>query len=278
MFAELKVASVLALLCEVSMAPRAWPTVYCSDASTPGYAPHESDGTEAEVKREAHWRERWRFAVVPELDPTRPPGGEAPSLEAGFRPFGEYDELDALLCDDFEPVPRRAKETLSVSERVGLVPPLPDDLVKEARWRPVLKGGWARPAAIHEKEGRVALLGLRRAMGQKAAHGNVVLSLVDNLSCLLAFDNGRATNKEPNALCHRSAAYQVGTEAVWRLRYIESEQNPTDRGSRLADTGHQAGRGARRSTAAARSGPSGPWHCACLPPGPGPRLGATWHT
>ena len=213
--------------------------MYCSDASTLGYALRESFGTEAEVKREARWRERWRFAVVPELDPTWPPGGEAPSFEAGFRPIGggEYDEFDALLSDDFEPVPRRAKENFNVSERVGLVPPLPDGLVEEARWRPVLQGGWARLAAIHGKEGRIALLGLRRAMRQKAAHGTVVLSFVDNLSCLIAFDKGRATNKELNALCRRSAAYQVGAEAVWRLRYIGSERNPTDRDSGLVDAG-----------------------------------------
>ena len=126
---------------------------------------------------------------------------------------------------------------MNISERVGLVLPLPDDLVENSRWRPVLQGGWARPAAIHEKEGRVAFLGLRRALRQQAAHGAMVLSLVDNLSCLLAFDRGRATNKELNALCCRSAAYQVGTEAMWRLRYIESERNPIDHDSRLADAG-----------------------------------------
>ena len=148
--AELRVASVLVLLCEVTMAPRAWPTVYCSDASALGYALHESASTEDEVKREAHWRERWRFAVVPDLDPTRPPGAHAPALEAGFRPMGG-DELDCLLGDNFVPSGRGAREAPTVSERVGLVPPLPDDLVEESRWRPVLQGGWARPAAIHEK-------------------------------------------------------------------------------------------------------------------------------
>ena len=50
----------------------------------------------------------------------------------------------------------------------------------------VVRGAWKRDSAIHDKEGRVALLGLRRASRSAGLHGHHLLSFSDNMACTLS--------------------------------------------------------------------------------------------
>ena len=62
------------------------------------------------------------------------------------------------------------------------------------------------------KEGRVALMGLRRAVAGTAGHGDRFLSLTDNMSSLLAFDRGRSCGYDLLCLCRRAAALFFGAD------------------------------------------------------------------
>ena len=50
-----------------------------------------------------------------------------------------------------------------------------------------------------------------------------------------AFDKGRSKDFRLLALCRRAAALQLGCRIRWRLRYVETGRNPSDKGSRLWD-------------------------------------------
>eukprot|EP00972_Heterocapsa_arctica_P049119 7231217-Heterocapsa_arctica.AAC.1 len=68
-------------------------------------------------------------------------------------------------------------------------------------------------------------------------HGSRVLSLCDNMSCLMALVKGRGGNPALQCLCRRAASLQIGAELRWAIRYIESERNGTDFDSRAGDRG-----------------------------------------
>ncbi len=70
----------------------------------------------------------------------------------------------------------------------------------------VVCGSSVRKEAIHSKEFRVALIGLRRAAGLRACCGTRLVSIGDNMSEILATEKGRARNHELNAFCRQTAA------------------------------------------------------------------------
>ena len=45
----------------------------------------------------------------------------------------------------------------------SLVEPLPDAVLREERWKLVVRGAWLYDGTIHDKEGRVALMSVRHA-------------------------------------------------------------------------------------------------------------------
>ena len=112
---------------------------------------------------------------------------------------------------------------------------VPRELLPIGRWARVLAGAWRLPEAIHMKECRAALLGLRRAVRSRTCWGSLVCSLGDNLSEVLACERGRARNHELNAICRVSSSFQIATGIKWIRRHVRSEDNATDWDSRLAD-------------------------------------------
>ena len=69
------------------------------------------------------------------------------------------------------------------------------------------------------KEGRAALMGLRRAVAGTAGHGHRFLSFTDNMNSLLAFDRSRSCSYDLLCLCRV-------------LRHLETWRNPSDERSR----------------------------------------------
>eukprot|EP00969_Alexandrium_andersonii_P140617 6219669-Alexandrium_andersonii.AAC.1 len=57
-------------------------------------------------------------------------------------------------------------------------------------------GAWRHPGRIRALEARVVVGGLQPAGRRPSRHGRVFLSVGDNLSCILSFEKGRATNYE----------------------------------------------------------------------------------
>ncbi|CAK0811644.1 unnamed protein product [Prorocentrum cordatum] len=251
---ELVTCRGLLALVRSRLRPHHYPVAFCSDASTRGYAIHSGQIDPHLLYDVCRWRERWRFAVAEEGEGPGIDGAQT-GLDADFRELGaDLDIEDGdwdRRGDRAVPVRRAPRvsslvpaEALRAAElglphpRVtGIVPALPDTLVAPTRWRRLLVGAWQRREAIHMKEARIALVGLYHAVRDPASHGGVVLSLGDNLSEVLATERGRAHDPALNSVCRRAAAVELGAEARWVRRYVETDRNPTDSDSRLAEQG-----------------------------------------
>ena len=135
------------------------------------------------------------------------------------------------------------------------VPAVPEVFEDRSAWTRLVVGAWRAPDFIHNLECSTSLIGLydgcqavdrRRELdaGEFGDHGagvtlwdTVVLSVGDNMADLLSTDNGRATNRNLNCLCRRSAGAQGQHRVRWRRRFVGSQRNASDGDSRLADDG-----------------------------------------
>ena len=133
---------------------------------------------------------------------------------------------------------KKAKKVLK--EKTGQVPALQtlqklwDD---PARWKSVARGHWQFPdEPIHILEGRTALMAIWHAAKSGRARRCKLLTLCDNTICCLDFDRGRARQSYGMlVLTRRAAAYEIGLDIKWIVRYIETSRNPADEGSRMVD-------------------------------------------
>ena len=112
------------------------------------------------------------------------------------------------------------------------MPRLPPEIVDERRWRTVIQGEWSYDEHIMVQEGRATLLCLRREARNVGSHGTLIGVLSDNLSSTLAFDKGRSSNFALLSLCRRAAALTIGCRFRFRIRYVETDRNAADKGSR----------------------------------------------
>ena len=249
---ELRMAVGLIFQIKVDLSAPYADHIYCGDSSTYGYCFQSTPSTAEEQRHLFRYHERWRFVQLEEgvgqglgshhawsADFALPdiayarwlcarnaipfPGGE--ELEKGSKDFSGGDHLRRFHHVDL----------------VGLVPRLPDSLVDHTRWRTIIQRKWKHNESIHMKEGRVALMTLRREAKKASSHGKRLLTLCDNLSATCAFDKGRAKDLALLVLCRKAAAIQIGTAIRWHLRYVESARNPSDRDSRVfpGDHGHR---------------------------------------
>ena len=115
------------------------------------------------------------------------------------------------------------------------IPALEDCWVARRRYKLVAADRWRwQEEHINLKEARVALMGLRRHCRSVKFLGTKLLSISDSQVSVGAFEKGRSS-AGLQALCRRAAAYRLGGQIAWRLRYIETDRNPSDQDSRQWD-------------------------------------------
>ena len=146
---------------------------YMSDSSGEGYALIEARVEASEIWTAGHSQERWRFRQQHEARDG--PWEVAAASESPSCPMlgGQYTEWMKFMTDshDFEKplVPFMKKSHYDwnkgalFEDDAGFLPPVPEDLFEEGRWSRVVCGAWRRPEAIHNKECRASILGLRRS-------------------------------------------------------------------------------------------------------------------
>ncbi|CAK0861426.1 unnamed protein product [Prorocentrum cordatum] len=268
---EVRVFRGLIFQAVVDLAAPVSDIVLCSDSSEAGYALHRRRCDPEAVRRLARLRERWRFTP----DEKRPEALEDDTYTPGWLPgaggvLGEGDPSCGIAT--WAPPPRRADERPhgTVRARVAQAPrratfeDIPDELVAPDAWSLVVEGAWRTRAPIHILEARIALAGLRHASRSLECHGRRVLSLGDNMAEVLSTEKGRAVDVGLGSVCRRSAAIQVATGIRWRRRYLDTERNISDGGSRKALQGlyrpgqRRVGPGAGAAGAVGRPGAAPP--------------------
>eukprot|EP00438_Fugacium_kawagutii_P005728 Skav230032 [mRNA] locus=scaffold261:318609:321503:- [translate_table: standard] len=240
---ELRTVVGLIFQIEVDLALPYADKVYCGDSSSYGFCFQYTPATAEEQREHFRFHERWRFVEVEKgiglglgSHHSWAPDVEVPDI-AYVRWLRERMALPALGSGELErgtPDLSRGNHLRKFEsvELVGMVPRLPDSLVAAERWRTVIQRKWRFNEPIHMKEGRVALMSLRRETRSLAGHQHRLLTLCDNLSAVCALDRGRAKDLALLSLCRRSSALQLASGIRWHLRYIETSRNPSDEGSR----------------------------------------------
>ena len=239
---ELRMVVGLLFLVEVQLAASYLDVVYCGDSSTNGFAFHWTRSTAEEQRPLFRFRERWRFVEV-EADFGHTCGGhsswnaslEVPNISytrwlaqrVGL-PLPGSGELEKG-CSCFDNKQQRAFEIFD------LVPRLPEYLLQPDRWNLIAQKRWKFGETIHMKEARVALMSLRRESRRVGSHNKRLLTFCDNLAAVCAFDKGKTRDVGLLSLCRRAAAIVFSAGIQWRLTYVESARNPSDKGSRLLD-------------------------------------------
>ena len=249
---ELATIKGLVMLCGVHMRAPWSSTAFCSDACLTGFAIAQARLHPQEVAAAGRFRERWRFKLEEPARPEHvgygPPDGSlaifsAAAGEARLGPLGPSQPHSQRVN------PRPLRKLVDKKDSKFL--PLPDDVLQASRWHLIIRGGFLFQEAIHMLEARIVFLGLKRATRSSHCHGHRILSISDNLSELLAFERGRATNWALRQLTRVAAARQIGCEIDHHHRYVESARNTTDYDSRATERGEVRAGEIQRGAAAA---------------------------
>jgi len=254
---ELKIVLGLLFTVERNLSSRINSTVHVGDSSDRGFGLMATQAETTHVKRELRHQEKWRFLVSREphfpssgngnpdsrlLDGTSDSfRGSAPDAGVGTRTrYGV--ELQQKLQDMEEPTifpGRRRGDKDQVQQppttilQVHSIPEVSQRWSEATRWDLIASGPWERlDEHINVKEARVALMSLRRLSRSVSNMNSTCLTLCDNLVSVMMFEKGRSGVGALNTLCKRSAAYQIGSNIIWRLRHIRSENNVADGPSR----------------------------------------------
>ena len=112
---------------------------------------------------------------------------------------------------------------------------LPAHITFAGRWTQLVRGAWRFSEPIHIMESRVEVMGIRRAARVVQWYETVVVSLCDNLSCALAHEKRRSRDYGLRMTVAVGSAYCLACGFSWHHRYVISEVNPDDEGSRAAN-------------------------------------------
>ena len=112
---------------------------------------------------------------------------------------------------------------------------IPSAGLRRELWTPVVHGRWNYKEDILVLEARAVLKSLRRVLMTRYGHDVRQLVLCDNLSVVLTFERCRSRNYKVLKVLREFAAYCFARNVHLAIRWIPSELNISDEGSRLYD-------------------------------------------
>ena len=191
--------------------------VLCTDACLGGYGAVMGDMSTAEVRALGSERERRRFKF-------KSVGGRARALrqDPWASPTADPDsDLDEWEVD----------HTFPEVDPAALL---------RVDWRVVCHGAYEHSEPIHILEARAQHSGLLEAHVQSNWYGMRTLTLMDNMSDVLALERARAQNYGLLLQLRRSAAMSMVFHIRQSFRWLPSEHNPSDAPSRLYENDKDA--------------------------------------
>ena len=102
-------------------------------------------------------------------------------------------------------------------------------------WHATMHGSREFEEDILVLEARAVLKGIRRALMTRFGHSIRQLALCDNLAVVLTFERCRSRNYKVLKVLRQFAAYCFARNVRVTIRWIPSELNISDEGSRLAE-------------------------------------------
>ncbi|CAE7423542.1 SLC34A1 [Symbiodinium pilosum] len=107
--------------------------------------------------------------------------------------------------------------------------------LKRRLWQPTMHGNWEFSEDILVLEVRAVMKGIKRALLTRFGHDIRQLALCDNLAAVLTFERCRSRNYKVLKVLRQFGAYCFARNVRVSLRWIPSELNIADEGSRIAE-------------------------------------------
>ncbi|CAK0795079.1 unnamed protein product, partial [Prorocentrum cordatum] len=196
------------------------PGVYQTDASPWGFGVAYSQWPEAAVADAGRVPERARFRL----------GAEAARSHA-FAAAGLEEREDGLLQARAKPT----KDEALRWERDRSFPELPAHLLHGSRWSTVMADKWRYEEGIIHLDARAALKGIERLARSRHGHDARALFVGDNLALTLALGRSRSRDFKLLTLIRRAGSLALARGLRLVFRWVPSELNSSDKGSRLFD-------------------------------------------
>ncbi|CAK0852660.1 unnamed protein product [Prorocentrum cordatum] len=191
--------------------------VKATDASLSGYAVGKSLWNVSDVVEAGGARERFRYrCAVPSAAPRRAALGT-------LDPFQDLETVKPIV-DRFEPSPY---------EPNYLFKEIPEGLLQDSMWKTSYAAPFVFKEGIGDLESRATVSGVKHTLRSSGGFRSHHLHLGDNLGNVLGQEKGRMKNFTRLVCCRRLCALELATSARIHHRWIPSERNPVDKGSRL---------------------------------------------
>ena len=207
--------SVLLRVCSADLRKGWSSTVSASDASLSGIAVCNREYHLEHVTQIGQVRESWRFKGS---NPTNRPRDVLNSLGDPFEDPETVFPLEVKRTDPFE-LDKNFSE-------------IPADLMQADEWALSFAQRMSFPEHITLLEGRGIVAALRHKFRATRNFGKAHLHLNDNLGMVLATDKGRSSSMQILRVCRRIACLLIATSSTLCCRWIPSEANVADGGSR----------------------------------------------
>ena len=201
---------------------REWnPTLIATDASLSGIAVSSCFSTTSQVSNIGKVKENWRFKVKAPIAP-RKKTVQHVDFSQGLDPFTDVETV--------KPVTLLREDLFELDE---FFPEIPETLMATENWTLQFAAQMRIREAITILEMRGILAGLRHKLRARDNFGKQHVLLNDNLAAVLCTSKGRSSVFPMLRGCRRLCALLVATNSALTVRWVPSEWNPADHGSRL---------------------------------------------
>ena len=211
---EARWASQLLHLCSVDLRRQWSDSTTASDASLSGVAVCSAQLREADQVKHGNVKETWRYKS---RFPVRPRESAMKDLD----PFADPETVKPLQVEKFDAF------ELDVD-----FPEVDDELLQPSRWHDVFSVHMQLPEPITILEGRGVVAALRHKLRSSNEFGRKHLHFNDNMSVVLMCSKGRSSSFGMLRVCRRIACLLIASDCQLSVRWIPSEKNIADRGSR----------------------------------------------
>lgn len=212
---EARWMSCLLTLCAADLRKSFSPLVTASDASLSGIAVCKREARIEDVLQNGAYRESWRFK------------GKCPSSRPRSSALSHGDPFE-----DPQTVRPIRPEWGDPFELVDNFQEISQNILEADFWHLCFSQHMQIPEHITLLEGRGIVAALRHKLRSISNFGMAHLHLNDNLGMVLALDKGRSSSMSLLRVCRRVACLLIATSSSLCCRWIPSETNVADAGSR----------------------------------------------
>ena len=196
-------------------------TVFASNASLSGIGVCKSDISHEVIERIGNFKEAWRYKTKSPIAPRKATVSHD-DITQGLDPF--------LDIETVKPCSLMREDPFELNDEF---PEIDGELVDPKSWDFVFASHMKFPEAITVLELRAIFAALRHKLRLRASFGKKRLHFSDNLSAVLCAGKGRSSSFPMLGASRRLRALLIAANCQLLVRWIPSEWNVADHGSRL---------------------------------------------